>query len=427
MKFRIYIETYGCALNRGDTSIIKTILSRNGYDIVETIDEADVVIINTCIVRQDTEARMMKRLRELSKLNKKIIVAGCMAKVMPYTIKKLCPKAVIVSPQNIHRIIEAIHSLPGSMFVIGEKPRDIVPKIVDGVKVTIPVAEGCLDECAFCIVRVARPHLRSIPIDCVVKTVKELLDNGAKEIEITAQDLGVYGIDIYGDYALPKLLQELLSIDREFKLRIGQMNPYYLRYFLDEIIEILKDPRVFKYLHIPIQSGDNKVLEIMKRRGSVEEFLELIAELRKKIPLIQIATDIIVGHPGEDHSSFLNSVKLILENHIDRVHIARYSIRPYTEAARMKQVPDPLKKTWCSYIEKIYEVVALHNNLEFIGSKTKIFIDEYSRETGTYIGRTIDYRPVVILNKSKDISLGIEVYVDIVDATYYDLRGLVIE
>lgn len=423
---KIYIETYGCAVNKADSLIMKTILIEKGYEIVDTPEEANIIIVNTCVVRYDTEVRMFKRIDQLSKLGKKLIVAGCITKVYPYRIRSLSQSISLIAPQSINRVIEAVESQQPVSLFDEYKSFQVLPDIVEGIRATIPVAEGCLDECSFCIVKIARPHLRSVPIEKVVSVFKRALEKGAVEIEITAQDLAVYGYDIYSRYALPDLLNELLNIDsREYVIRLGQMNPRHIVNFLDDLIAIIKNPKVYKHLHIPVQSGSNKVLRYMNRKHNIELFLEVVKELKKKIEGIQIATDIIVGHPGEDEEAFTESIKLIVENYIDRVHIARFSPRPQTLSALMPQIPDPIKKSRSSYLEKIYEAIALDVNKEYVGSMAKIWITEIDTNRGKAIGRLYNYKPVVL-----DVgieALGKRAYAEIVDATFYDLRGKVIE
>ncbi|MEM1542046.1 MAG: tRNA (N(6)-L-threonylcarbamoyladenosine(37)-C(2))-methylthiotransferase [Ignisphaera sp.] len=422
---KIYVETYGCAVNKADSLIMKTILIEKGYEIVDTPEEADILIVNTCVVRYDTEVKMFKRIDQLLKLGKKLIVAGCITKVYPYRIRSLGQSISFIAPQSINRVIEAIESQQPVSLFDEYKSFQVLPDIVEGIKATIPVAEGCLDECSFCVVKIARPHLRSAPIEKVVSAFKKALEKGAIEIEITAQDLAVYGYDIYSRYALPDLLNELLNIDsREYVIRLGQMNPRHIVNFLDDLIAIIKNPKVYKHLHIPVQSGSNKILRYMNRKHNIELFLEVVKELKKKIEGIQIATDIIVGHPGEDEEAFTESIKLIVENYIDRVHIARFSPRPQTLSALMPQIPDPIKKSRSSYLEKIYEAIALDVNKEYVGSMAKIWITEIDTNRGKAIGRLYNYKPVVL-----DVgveALGKRAYAEIVDATFYDLRGKVV-
>jgi MiaB-like tRNA modifying enzyme len=422
---KVYIETYGCALNKADSLTMKKLLAENGYEVVEVPEEADVVILNTCVVRYDTEVKMFKRIERLVKLGKKLIVSGCLTKVYPYKVKAIDNSISMVSPQSVDKIIEAVESWKPVYLFDEFKNFDVLPEIVEGVKATIPVAEGCLDECSFCVVKIARPHLRSVPIEKVVEGVKKVLDKGAVEIELTAQDLSVYGYDLYGRYSLPDLLKSILEIEREeFVIRLGQMNPRHLVYFLDDIIEILRDPRVYKHLHIPIQSGSNKVLDYMNRKHSVELFIDIIKELRNKVEGIHLATDIIVGHPGEDEEDFVKSINLITEYRIDRVHIARFSPRPQTRSSLMPQIPDPVKKIRSSYIEKVYEAIALNLNLEYVGSIAKVWITEVDRSKDKAIGRLFNYRPVVLDVGAE--SMGKQAYVWIENATFYDLRGKVL-
>ncbi|MDK6028352.1 tRNA (N(6)-L-threonylcarbamoyladenosine(37)-C(2))-methylthiotransferase [Ignisphaera sp. 4213-co] len=418
---RIYIETYGCTLNKADSAIMKTILVESGYEVVDNIEDADVIVLNTCVVRYDTESRMFSRIEELKKLNKKVIVAGCLARVFPAKVRKIFPQASLIVPQSINRIVEAVESSEPVMLFDEFKEFSVLPRVVEGVTASIPVAEGCLDECSFCIVKVARPHLKSVPIEKVVNVFKDVISRGAIEVEITAQDLSVYGYDLYGKYALPELLNSILSVEGDYMIRLGQMNPRHLINYLDEIIEILKDPRVYKHLHIPVQSGDNKVLKLMNRGYTVEDFISIVNEVRKKIEGVHIATDIIVGHPGEDETAFMESIKLITEYSIDRVHIARYSPRPFTKSSLMPQLPDPVKKSRSSYIESVYEKVALEINREYVGSRAKVVITEVDRVRNKAIGRLFNYRPVVL-----DVGgeyLGKKAVVEINDATFFDLRG----
>ncbi len=423
---KVYIETYGCALNHGDSALMKMVLREAGFEIVDRIEDSDVVIINTCIVRSETEVRMIKRLKELRKLGKKIVVAGCMASALPVTVRKIVPEAVLLTPQAVDRVVEAIRAPPGTIVRAERKSFERLPMVVEGVRVTIPVAEGCLDECSFCIVRIARPRLASAPIEKVVDAVRKAVAAGARELEITAQDLGVYGVDLYGKPSFVELLRAILSIDADFVLRIGQINPKYLADYLDEMIDILRDPRVYKHLHIPVQSGDDNVLKVMNRGHDVELFENLVKEFRSKIVGIQIATDIIVGHPGEDDVAFLNTLKLLVDLELDRVHIARFSPRPMTKAASMPQVSDDVKKLRSRCCTYVYELVGLYTHLWYVGSTAQAIITEIDPERGTYVARLFNYKPVVLEKCEESDLLGKKVIIKIDDATFYDLRGKVL-
>lgn len=421
---RVYIETYGCALNKGDSSIMRTVLARRGHSIVDSIGEADVIIINTCTVRYDTEQKMVKRIRELrsysSRYGKKLIVAGCMAKAQPYLVAKIAPEASLVSPQNASRIWVAVESPERVVMLDGGRDRACIGLWLEGRIAVIPIQEGCLGDCSFCIVKHARRSIVSYPIEVIVDTAKKLVDNGAVEVELTGQDTSTYGIDLYGKQVLPELLRKLVKVEGDFMIRIGMTNPDTLRNIIDDLTDAMKHPKVYKFMHIPVQSGSNKVLRIMRRRYSVEEFIEIVETLRKKIPGVTIATDIIVGHPGETEDDFKQTIELLKRVEPERVHIAQYSTRPNTLAARLPQVDTKTKKRRVLKILKVVEEIGLKKNKEFIGSTARVLLVENTKPYPT--ARLYNYTPVVITNMR---GIGEEkwVKVRITDATFFDLRA----
>jgi len=210
------------------------------------------------------------------------------------------------------------------------------------------------------------------------------------------------------------------EVDGDFMVRVGMMNPQWLWKILDDLIEAIKHPKVYKFLHIPVQSGDNRVLRIMRRGYTVEEFEEMISEIRRKIPEITIATDIIVGHPGEDEEAFKNTLALMERARFDRVHLAQYSIRPLTEAAAMPQVPEPIKKRRSIEAQKLQEKIGLEIHREYIGKRVRVLTTEKGLREGTTIARTTSYRQVVIRGENP---LGRWIDVEIEDATFFDLRA----
>ncbi|RLG81969.1 MAG: 2-methylthioadenine synthetase [Thermoprotei archaeon] len=428
---KVYFETYGCALNRADEALMKSLIIRAGYEVVSSISDADVIVVNTCTVRLDTEDRVIRRIKAIRSVlrGKKLVVAGCMASAQPYTVKKVAPEASLLSPQNITRIVDVIKSPKPVHLVRGERDTSYLGVSLEGAIATIPIAEGCLGDCSFCIVKVARRRLRSYKPSLVVNAVKSAVDRGAVEIDLTAQDTASYGIDL-GNVRLPDLLMRVLDgVDGDYRVRIGMMNPDTLIPILDDLIPVLRDRRVYKYLHIPLQSGDDYVLKIMKRRYTYDEYREVVKEVRSKVEGISIATDVIVGHPGEDEEAFRNTVSAVKELLFDKVHLAQYTIRPRTESASLAQVPDPVKKRRSSELAKVVEDVGLRLNREYIGSLSKCLITHRGFR-GHVVGRTFNYKPVIIRKGGiplRDGSLmGKHVLVRINEATFYDLRGEVV-
>ncbi len=417
---RVYIETYGCALNRADTALMKSLLSASGHEMVQTIDDADVVIINTCTVRKDSEERILKRLSALRNLNgKRLIVAGCMAAAQPYTILKHVPNAVLLSPQHVTEIVSLVESSAPKHLVGGERDVSYLEPYLEDRVATIPIAEGCLGDCAFCIVKIARRRLRSYRPGLIVRAVRKAVDSGALEIDLTAQDTGSYGVDL-GGVRLPDLVRRVLAeVDGNYMIRIGMMNPDTISDVLDDLIEVLRDRRVFKYVHLPLQSGSDKVLRIMKRRYSVDEYREIVRELRNKVEGVTIATDIIVGHPGEDDEDFEMTIEIIKELMFDKVHIAQYTPRPRTEAAAMRQVPEGVKKARSTTLALLVEEIGMKQNFEYIGSLAKVLVATRSFR-GDALGRTFNYKPVVIKEPKDFRGYGVA---RIVGATFFDLRG----
>ncbi|MEO3992932.1 MAG: tRNA (N(6)-L-threonylcarbamoyladenosine(37)-C(2))-methylthiotransferase [Desulfurococcaceae archaeon TW002] len=420
---KVYIETYGCALNNADTALMKSILVSRGHEIVSSVDHAEVIIINTCTVRLDTEQRILKRLSQLKKSlnnnNVKLVVAGCMAAAQPYTVTKTVPEVSLISPQNVTRIHEVVES-PGKTFMIGgERDTAFLCPLVEGFTAAIPIAEGCLGNCSFCITKIARRKLRSYKPDLVVRAVKEAVSKGAIEIDLTAQDTAAYGVDL-GNIRLHNLVRTVVEEVRgNYMLRIGMANPDNLLPILDEFLEILKHPNIFKYVHIPLQSGSDKVLKLMKRRYTYDDYKSLTKEIRRKIPEVQLATDIIVGHPGEDEEDFELTIKALEELLPDKVHIAQYTIRPRTEAASMKQISDSIKKYRSTELGKVVEKIGSILNSAYVGTRAWVIVSRRSFR-GTPIGRTINYKPVVISGLRE---LGVSGYVEITQHTFYDLRG----
>ncbi|MEM4101335.1 MAG: tRNA (N(6)-L-threonylcarbamoyladenosine(37)-C(2))-methylthiotransferase [Desulfurococcaceae archaeon] len=423
---KVYIETYGCALNKSDEALMISALMSRGHRVVDTIDEADVVVVNTCTVRLDTEYKMISRIRELHKLcsetGKKLIVAGCMTKVQPYTVSLVAPSASLVSPQNAGRIHVAVESKNRVVLLEGKRERNLIG-VCQGKITPIAVQEGCLRNCTFCIAKYARRELVSHSIEAITSAVKKAVEQGAVEIELTGMDLGTYGLDLYRRRALPDLLRTLVNIEGNYRIRIGMINPEHFRYILDDLVDVLKtSSKVYKFLHIPLQSGSDKVLKLMGRRYSVDEYKSFVKEIKRKIPNVSIATDIIVGFPGEEEEDFECTIKVIKELEFERVHLASYSIRPLTLAASMKQINTRVKKSRMRRALEVIVTVGLKVREQYIGRVVEGFITE---KTDNWIARLDNYIPVV-LKTSRNVDFGdfVKVFVD--EATFFDLRGHVI-
>jgi MiaB-like tRNA modifying enzyme len=423
---RVYVETYGCALNRSDEALMKHVLIERGHTIVDNPSNADVVIINTCTVRLDTEQHILNRissLRELAQARKsKLIVAGCLPAAQPYKVAKTAPEASLVSPQNSSRIYVAVESDGKVVMLDGVRERDRIGLFFENKIAPIPIQEGCLSNCSFCITKHARRVLVSHTVEAIVKSVETAVRMGAVEIQLTGMDLGTYGMELYGKRYLPELVRRVSTLPGEFRVRIGMINPEHLPPILDELLEAVKsDRRIYRFLHIPLQSGSDKVLKAMNRKYTVDEYRGLIKEVKRKISDVSIATDIIVGHPLEDEEDFEETLKIIRELEFERVHFAGYSVRPNTLSAGMPNIPTRIRKERMLRMLETVEEVGLKVREKYIGLTLPVFITEYSN---TWVGRLDNYIPVILV-EGGPLKYGITVETVIEKATFYDLRGRV--
>jgi len=426
---RVYIETYGCTLNKSDSQLMVTLLLREGYSIVGSASEADVIILNTCTVRRDSEERMLRRVRALSRLDgKKLVIAGCMASAQPFTLRVHAPRAVLIGTDNVHRITEAVSAPDSAVFLEPRTDkRAYLPCYKDGVMAAVPLSDGCLNSCSFCITVRARPRLLSRDPKRVVEVIRELVSQGVYEIQLTGQDLAVYGMDLAGKQLLPELLESILcAVEGNYAIRIGMMTPGWFYKIMDKMLEFYRDRRMYKFFHLPLESGDNRVLRIMKRNYTVEEYVSMVREIRRKIEDPYIATDIIVGHPGEDKEAFANTLRVVEELELDRIHVAQYTPRPFTLSARMKQVPNPVKKERSKTLMQLYEKIGLKRNRRYLNKTVSAVVVErvVRRGTTTFVARTQNYNSIVIVG-GREPMLGERVQVHIVDCTFYDLRGTI--
>ena len=267
----IYLEVFGCTANKSDASLVKGILKENNHKIIDKISDADALVILTCTVIGTTEQRMLSRLKAFKITGKNVIVAGCMASVQTDLIRTILPDAELLPPQYSHQISEL---LKGKIIDLTEENKTKFTKYYDDIVAPVSISEGCMFSCSYCITSLARGKLKSYPIDEIVQDICCSINQGCKEIHLTSQDTSSYGLDT--NHNLGELLTNIIKIDGDYRIRVGMMNPYTCNMSLDLIIKGFKDPRIYKFLHLPVQSGDNDILRKMERKYSVDEFLTII-------------------------------------------------------------------------------------------------------------------------------------------------------
>ncbi len=400
----VYIETYGCPSNRFDTEVMLGLLRSEGFEIVYGVEQADIIILNTCAVKKPTEDRMVSRILKLRATGKPVIIAGCLPRINLNLLKEVYPEfPAVIDPRSVDKVGEAVKQVlsgrKGLIFFSDKPPPKMkLPRLrLSKVTEVVHVAEGCRFKCSYCCVRFARGRLYSYPLGDIVRTVKEAVKSGVKEIWLTGQDLGAYGLD--RGYRLTDLVRKILELPLQgFKLRIGMINPCYARAMIKDLIEFYKDPRVYRFLHVPVQSGSNKVLKDMRRPYKAEFFEEIVEKVTQEIPDITIATDIIVGYPTEEEEDFKLTVELIKKTKPDVVNISRFMPRPGTEAAKLKQLDPRIVKKRSSLLSRVCEQISLDKKRRFIGLKEEVLVVGGAKKAGM-MARSPSYKPVLIFSK----------------------------
>ncbi len=349
---RIYIKFYGCQANLDDGLIIKGILERENYKFVDQIKDADLCIIGTCVVKPTTANKILNKLKEIYN-QKKLIIAGCMPESETNYCKKLFPKASLINTYNITKISSLVkETLDGGINYYLGKNKELklgIPKPIKDI-VTIQIACGCTSNCAYCETKLAKGYIQSYPEDLIIKEIEYYLKKGIKKFNISSTNNSDYGIDIGTN--LVDLLRKIISIKGDFSIRIGMMNPSSIT-FLDELIEIYKNNKIQKFLHIPVQSGSNKVLKEMNRNYKVKDFINIVNKFRKNISNITISTDIIVGYPTETEEDFKKSIDLIKKIKPEVLNISKFGARPGTQAAKLKPLKSQIVKERSILLTKI--------------------------------------------------------------------------
>lgn len=343
----VYILTYGCTANQDNEAIIKGLLKDHTF--VDSEDDADIVIVNTCIVKGTTENKIVTKIKSLK--NKKIIITGCMPKFNYDLCKEIAPNASLISTQNITRITEGLTKKVEYLDSKKETKVGLI-KVIKDIP-SIQVSEGCVNHCYYCGTKLAKGVLSSASIEEIKKELEKY--SNYKQINITATDIGCYGFDINTN--LINLLKELVKVKGNFKLRVGMMNPVHVLKFVDELIEIFKNEKIVPFLHIPVQSGSNKVLKDMNRNYNVEDFKMIVNKFRQ-IQKVTIATDIIVGYPTETEEDFNETVKLIKEIKPNVLNISRFTPRKGTKASQIKQLNSQVSKKRSMELSRIYNYIS---------------------------------------------------------------------
>jgi MiaB-like tRNA modifying enzyme len=424
----IYFETYGCTLNSGEAQKMMSAADSAGHTIVPSENSADMVVLLTCTVIEPTELKILRRLQSIKSSQTKIVVSGCMAAVQKENIKAAAPGAVIIpTPGQVEAFADFLRTIEPeverSSHVGTEK------KYLKDASAPVPIAEGCMGSCTYCITRLARGELRSYHEREILSEIEDAVGEGACEIRLTAQDSALYGADTADGFRFPELLDKISNLKikqaggNDFKVRVGMMNPDSVEPHLDQLIEVYLHPRVFKFLHLPVQSGSAEILKTMGRKYTSEQFTSIVERFRIAHPGMTLSTDIIAGFPGESMDDHKASLDLLERIRPDIVNVTRFSARPGTPAESMA---DKLHgrdiKARSRELTGLSSKISLEKNEALVGKKTEVMATE--RDIGQYknttLTRTAEYKPVVI---NQALELGQLYRVEIVTATSAYLKA----
>jgi MiaB-like tRNA modifying enzyme len=380
----ILVEAYGCTLNRGEAAEFLDSVIEAGHLVVESDEDADVLAIFTCGVIDTTERHMLKRIAQLARLQKRLLVCGCLGDISPKKILDIAPWIEIFQPA-CHQ--EAIRAL--SHEDIKAQTKTEVSSI--GI---LPIASGCVGKCTYCVTRSARGQLQSREVEAIVGRAKDLISKGAVELQVCAQDTAIYGEDIESDLGL--LLSGLSALEGDYMIRIGMMNPQNVIIRLETIISAFEHKKVFRFLHLPVQSGSDRILSRMGREYSVKEFRDILTVFRTKFPNCTVSTDIITGFPGETEEDFTLTLGLVKDIEPDIVNITRFSSRPGTLAMKMDdQIPSRIAKQRSRELTDLRFSIGRKIFQNYIDREVCALATEY-RQSGTTFLRTSNYRPIVV-------------------------------
>lgn len=376
VPLKIYLESYGCTLSKSEAGLYVNRMLEEGSTLVSSPEDADLSIIGTCVVIKHTQDRMMDRIQELSRQSK-VKVMGCLPSVSGGELES--DRIEVLKPKDFRSFYS------GTL--------DDVEIRESSVFEGIPINQGCTGSCNYCISRVARGTLVSRPPEKIVRQVSMQLERGIKEVRISSLDTAAYGRDL-GIY-LPDLVEGILSLKGDFMLRVGMMEPRNAEEIMKDLLERMADGRVFKFLHIPVQSGDDRILDLMNREYHSESFLNIVRMFRKMFPDGTISTDIISGYHGEDDRSFDLTVQLLEKTRPEIINITRFSPRPYTPDFNARSPPTNSIKKWTRAYSDLHRKILRDRFSSVLGRDETIMITERGKP-GTSVGRDQSYRPVVV-------------------------------
>ncbi|CAH0693919.1 unnamed protein product [Spodoptera exigua] len=425
----IYVKTWGCAHNNSDSEYMAGLLAANGYKLTEDKFAAQLWLLNSCTVKSPSEDHFKNEIELGQSKGIHVVVAGCVPQGAPRA--NYLTGLSVVGVQQIDRIVEIVEeTLKGhTVRLFGQKKTGegrkaggaslLLPKVRKNPLIEIiPINTGCLNQCTYCKTKHARGELGSYPPEEIVERARQSFTEGVCEIWLTSEDTGTYGRDI--GTSLPELLWKLVEVIPEgCRLRLGMTNPPYILEHLAEVAKIMHHPRVYKFLHVPVQSGSDQVLSDMKREYTRADFEKVVDFLREKVPGITIATDIICGFPGETEEDFEDTMKLCDKYRFPSLFINQFFARPGTPAAKMTKVPTQEVKKRTKKLSELFRSYEPYGHK--VGEIQEVLVTDISHDKNYFVAHNEYYEQVLVPKEEK--YMGKMLTVKITSATKFSMMG----
>eukprot|EP00930_Biecheleria_cincta_P083346 TRINITY_DN72930_c0_g1_i1.p1 TRINITY_DN72930_c0_g1~~TRINITY_DN72930_c0_g1_i1.p1 ORF type:complete len:575 (+),score=85.30 TRINITY_DN72930_c0_g1_i1:26-1750(+) len=401
---RIHVKTFGCPHNQSDGEYLAGQLRDYGYTLVDSLEDSDAIVINSCTVKHPSEVRALNLVTSAQQAGKGVVLAGC----VPSSNRKLADTLEGVSMLDVtqlDRIVEVVEeTVKGHTVKLMEKRTDLpslsLPKVrKHGLHEIITINAGCLGNCTYCKTKFARGKVVSYPVEAIVARALEAAREGICQIELASEDMGAYGIDI-GTNIGELLLRLSDALPEGVMLRTGMTNPPYIMQYVDQVIEALKRPNVHAFMHIPVQSGSDQVLSAMRREYTVGDFSYLCDRLKAEVPDLFLLTDIICGFPTESEKDWQETMDLCRKYRFQGIHISQFYARPGTPAAKLKPLKSHVGKD--RYRELTDFVTSYDRNEALLGRRERVWFCDTEESRGQTIGRTKAFAKVLV---SRDDSL----------------------
>ena len=431
---KVFIDTLGCPKNFNDSEFAAGILEENGYEIIDSPEDADIIMVNTCGFINDAKKESIEHIFEMNERRKdggKLVVSGCLSQRYSEELSKEIPEAdCIIGVNQYNNLPEILSDIDNNHVAANSCDLDYLEKTVRKLSdnpytATLKIAEGCNNTCTYCIIPMIRGKFRSKKMEDIITEAQELANAGCKELILIAQDVTYYGKDLYGQFVLPELLRKLCKIDGIEWIRLMYC---YDERITDELIQVMaEEDKICKYIDIPLQHASDNILRLMRRQTTRKSIKETLAKLKAAMPDIHVRTTLIVGFPGETEDDYDQLLELVESERFSRLGVFTYSQEENTVAAEMdNQIDEDIKQIRFDGVMRRQMLISSELNQEKIGKVFDVIVDGMD-EDESFIGRTRFDAPEidnsVIFTSKNELQPGDIVKVKINDAFDYDIIG----